>query len=109
MNVGISIVVWPDGLVRVQRGLTEAQHIAAMAALSHKFITCCWSEDQVETATYGTPERMVGYCRMGHTEIWTAEIVCPLCAMIQERDNFRTLCQADTAAIKEKWKKEANE
>lgn len=61
----------------------------------------------------GFPPGAVGYCAMGHTEIWSKEIACPLCAMIKERNNFRTLCQKDTAMIKEKWaedrKKEVNE
>lgn len=30
----------------------------------------------------GFPAGMVGYCRMGHPEIYSRDIVCPLCAHI---------------------------
>lgn len=30
----------------------------------------------------GFPAGMVGYCRIGHPEIYSRDIVCPLCAHI---------------------------
>lgn len=100
MKTGASIVVWSDGLIRVTRGITEEKHVENMAVLHNK-LSCAFSEDPEPEKFPGFPPGSVGYCAMGHTEIWTKEVACPLCAMITERNNFRTLCQKDTAAIKD--------
>lgn len=84
MKTGISIVVWPDGFMRVKRGVTEAQHEEEMKDLLNT-IVYCFSEDPEPEKLPGFPPGAVGYCAMGHTEIWTKEIVCPLCVALGSR------------------------
>lgn len=75
-------MVWPDGLIRVQRGVTEAQHAEAVKDISGG-LAYCFSENPEPEKLPGFPPEAVGYCALGHTEIWTKEIKCPLCIALK--------------------------
>lgn len=99
MKTGVSIVVWPDGLMRVRRGITHEQHVAEMSSSSSLLsLSNAFSEDPEPEKFPGFPPGAVGYCAMGHTEIWTKEVACPLCAALHRGDKLQKLYDFVVAA-----------
>lgn len=80
----ISITVSKDGNIRVQHDCSKEQHFLAIAVLKEGYFSSCLSDYPPEKFP-GFPPDAVGYCAMGHTEIWTKEIVCPLCVALGSR------------------------
>lgn len=46
----------------------------------------------------GFPPGAVGYCAIGHAEIWTKEVACPLCAALHRGDKLQKLYDFVVAA-----------
>lgn len=82
LDQGLSIVVYSDGGFRVNRNATREEHFIAVKWPSASVFASMFSPHE-GTPPLGAPPRMVGYCAMGHAEIWSKEIACPLCAALK--------------------------